>query len=292
MKTILFNFYKGWKKNSFILKLFSSLSTLLFFITIISSILISIYSDVNSLGLDLSYEGFDNFLTIYSFSLKSFAGFLALFTIYVTLKRTRAAEKQIEIMSEQNKLNNYFQFRNAFVMHFESSDFWKLIKKFHPRSMTPKEVFYKVFYQLYGSYTDFDPKFNKRVLSQFNILRTLLDNPNVASELFLFDSPEKIYGFMEEIGKSEYKGFILTNFLSSVLSITYMAEVNLGDNLYYKEKGSELRQIIALYFDVLFLKELGIFASIELNKLAFLEINIHLFLKGIGINYLPEDFLL
>lgn len=262
MKTVILNLYKGWKKNSFLLKLFSILSTLLFCITIISSILISIYSDVNSLSLDFSYEGFENFLSIYSFPLKSFAGFLALFTIYVTLKRTYAAEKQIEIMSEQNRISNYFKYREEFVKHCQHSLYAKYYYQFVDSQSSNEEIFHPIFEYYFGSLTSFNNKIRDDVYRDvlaFSQLTSKLpdgDEKNFYSDLLVYQMT------VNKSNSPQKKSYLAP---SEIMTATYISKLELSNASKEIIYNDGFQTLLVFYFHSFILREVGAFAGVHVN---------------------------
>lgn len=269
MKNKLFNFYKGWKKNSVILKLFSILSTLLFCISLISSILISINSDVASLNMAFSYEGFDNFLTIYSFPLKSFAGFLALFTIYVTLKRTYAAEKQIEIALEQNRISNYFKYRDEFVKHMEAGSFYKYYLFYVDEKGRPQEIFYSLFNYCYGSILDFDNKIKPGVINEihsfFKEIRNTPDMEVFNSKLTSVEILRNFYTYFSKLIKPERDNFgYLTSELANLFIIKECANHKYDD----EEEELLLLEMMGFYFRISLFEQIAEFAGLDIKTFA------------------------
>lgn len=290
MKERVIRWYKIWKQNPFILKLFSGLSTILLFASIISAILITIFSEVTSYKLNFSYLGFENFLTIYSFPLKSFAAFLALFTIYVTLKRTKTAEQQIEIAVKQNRLNNFFTFRKEFVDHFKYGEYWKMINIFLPKEKTYEEVFLNIFHRLYGSYSDFSPDLISDANNELNKLRDMVNNPYLEKTRLEFKTDAEIEEFIMFVKDFKYSSSKISDVITSVVSINYLVKLKIDSNDYYKKYGADIITIVNLYFDCYFLNELNTFLYLNVNKILYLELSISYFLKAIGIDRLPSDF--
>lgn len=101
---------KGYFKSTV---LFRTISLFLMVVGIISAIFISISIELWTYRLNTSPEGFDSFLDIFDFPIKAFAGSLALFTIYITLRRMKVSEdqlqtsrEQIQLITEQNRISN------------------------------------------------------------------------------------------------------------------------------------------------------------------------------------------
>lgn len=161
-----------WLNYPISLKTFSLASLLVFLISFFSWIVIFIKSI--HIPLDPSAEGLDEFLRLYSFPIKSFAGFLALITVFATIKRViitdeqlKVASTQLQLVSEQNRLSNFFKYREEFVNHMTSSYFHKFYSKVHP-SKSSKELYYPYFYELYGSVKDFNATLNPNALTDIS----------------------------------------------------------------------------------------------------------------------------
>lgn len=272
MKKRIIETFSQWKQNPIILRVFSGLGLLLFVISVLSTILITIFSKVTFLSWNLSHLGFENILDIYDFPLKSFAAFLALFTIYVTLKRTRAAEQQIELTNkqimlnvEQNRISNYFKYRDEFVKHFEVGNFHKYYRSYINED-TAAGVYNPLFNKLYGSIRDFNHEIKAYILEDIQLLFSEANDFTLIKKkkTQLPNEPHELIDFLYNKTNSWEN-----NIRFGYFNVTYQLALKFVHNAEnIKEKVIEfgedpLVDMMELYFNIQFLIELKVFAGIE-----------------------------
>ncbi len=113
--------YISFKNFIYILSIIClSIST----ITFLSSI-----SDNKNSSFDWTNNGYEYFLNLYSFSIKSFGAFLVLLTIFLTLKRMEQTQEQIDLIKKQNSITNYYITKEKFEDYFLRSKFKEILDK-------------------------------------------------------------------------------------------------------------------------------------------------------------------
>lgn len=217
-------------------------------------------------------HGFTNLFDSYgvTFTILGFAAFL--FTLWLTLERMEQTErrlttseklykqtqKQIDVMSDNNKFNNFFKHREEFLKYFIQK---KYIKSIAIDADTSPEGMLIQFYDFffYKSYNDFKPSINDDVLA-------------------------RTYKFIEHIGSSELnkkekdfceinndeieKLFKILDFRSPSISLYINKKINLK-NPYSKDLNGNLIQpqkdkfgkISMIYFTYYISKDILLFSS-------------------------------
>jgi hypothetical protein len=98
-------------------------------VSVVSTVLI--FSN-DKLVFDPSSNGFNNFLDFFKFPISLMAAFLASLTIHFTIKRINQTDNQLNILSDNNRFNNYYKFNEEFKKHFEGQELFSLYKKTFP----------------------------------------------------------------------------------------------------------------------------------------------------------------
>lgn len=155
--------YNRVRSYIFSIQLFDGLSILIFLIAVLSFLWI-LFFESWQYNWDGSGKGFETFVSIYSFPIKSFGVFLALITLIYAIKRAnttegqlKTAEAQLTAVIEQNRLSNYFKFREEFVKHFVHLDISNFIECINNNTnSTIENIYFKLFHKLYGSYNNFN----------------------------------------------------------------------------------------------------------------------------------------
>lgn len=240
--------------------LFKTISIILLFVGIISGIIIFCCTKLWSFPPDLTYEGFEFFLDIFDFPIKALAGALALFTIHVTLRRMKLSE-------EQNRISNYFKFREEFTKHFEAGLIHKFYRKFVDDKAVAQELYYPLFQYFYGTLKDFTGEIKPTVRDEVEMfyktyiqvpLITKIDAPSFGERLSIF------FGALTEV---DLTADLLNNFITHELAVKFVyGETPI--RLY--NDGANNFDFIALfevYFKQHLLASLSAFNGIEIKKL-------------------------
>lgn len=111
-------------------------------------------------------EGMNNLLTYYSVSIKFFTALFALIAIWVTLERLSQtdrrlvqAEKQMDLISDNNRFNNFSVHKKEFITTFKKKDYIKEYeKKINASSDSILTLIYGEVY--YSTYNNFEPRIN------------------------------------------------------------------------------------------------------------------------------------
>lgn len=119
-------------------------------------------------------EGINNFLNYYSISIKFFTALFALIVIWVTLerlsqtdKRLLQAEKQMDLISDNNRFNNFIVHKKEFNEFFGNKEY---IENFEKDEKTSSDNILSLLYGAiyYDSYKDFVPNVNHQFNQQID----------------------------------------------------------------------------------------------------------------------------
>ncbi len=145
----------------------------LLFIILIVSIFVTVKEEW-PLKLLFSIEGINNFISIYSTSIKIAAAFITVLTIKVSIVRLNQNEEtlkrtnyQLKNYKESENLKNYFLHRKEFRDYIKETSLIKELEKeeaFDFYSLW--NTLYKSFY--YTSYREFNPKLNGSIVKSMN----------------------------------------------------------------------------------------------------------------------------
>jgi len=101
-------------------------------IAIIISFILIIANSKNS--FDFSSNGFNTFLEIFKFPLTLSAALLATLTLTYTIERMRQFERQLKMLSRNNRFNNYYRLNEEFSKYFDNQELFSLYKKAFPNN--------------------------------------------------------------------------------------------------------------------------------------------------------------
>lgn len=254
--------------------LFRTISLFLMVVGIISAIFISISIELWTYRLNTSPEGFDSFLDIFDFPIKAFAGSLALFTIYVTLRRMKTSEEQlkttrvqISLITEQNRISNYFKYREEFTKHFEAGLIHKFYRKFVDDKAIAQELYYPLFQYFYGTLKDFTGEIKPAVRNEVEMFyKTYIQVPLITK----IDAPsfgERLRIFFGALTVVDVTADLLNNFITHELAEKFVYGetpirlYNDGENTF------DFIALFEVYFKHHVLASLSAFNGIEIKKL-------------------------
>lgn len=180
-------------KKEWFLPLLRVTNKIFFAVTIL--VLIFQIIDNSKYPMLINSEDISNFLNYYSISIKFFTALLALIVVRVTLERlaqtdTRLlqAERQMRIISENNKYNNFIVHKKQFINDFHKKDY---IKKYEEKNSTSADAILTLIYGdiYYNTFNEFEPKIN----SDFK--NKLFAVANKANELVLKNGDKELYEY-------------------------------------------------------------------------------------------------
>lgn len=124
----------------------------------------------SALEPDLSSNGWKHFTDLFDFPLKALAIVILLFTIWVTLERTIMTDRSIDVMTENNKFNNFFTHRKEFSQYFLESEIISILVNSSQRSA--QEIINQLYAAFYTDrYQNFNPEINRggiKLISEIN----------------------------------------------------------------------------------------------------------------------------
>lgn len=193
---------KNYERYSKILLILSWLATFAF---ATSFILILIHNQ--KLEFQLNSEGFNNFINIFSPSLKFGAIAIVIFTFWLTLERMRQTderlkqtERQIKITEDNVKFNNYFKHNEQFSLFLKKLSFFKTIKNINNVDIDVLTMsLYNYFFN--SDYKNFAPNLNATAKNEINrfiseIKTSSLSGKNQDLENVSIDEIKKLFSLI------------------------------------------------------------------------------------------------
>lgn len=159
-------FNKGLKIIRYLVALLALITTIVILIQLIGNIKSSIL---------LSTDGVNNLLTYYEPSIKFLTALIAVTAVWMTLerlaqtdKRLMQAERQMDLVSENNRFNNYLNHKKEFIEHFQNNIILQNYGK--KNAVIFKSSLLELYSWIYyGSYNNFRPTLNERFQNQVGI---------------------------------------------------------------------------------------------------------------------------
>lgn len=109
-----------------------------------------------------NHQGFENFITYFTFPLKALTAAFATFAIWLTLERMNQTERQINAIADNNKFNNYNKQMQDFLDYMKDTPLFTAIyeidKTPHRGIIVP---LYKIYYA--ETYETFRPRVKENV---------------------------------------------------------------------------------------------------------------------------------
>jgi len=144
----------------------------------ISTTIITIEYDLHC---SFSINGFKEFFSYFDFPIKFLIGAVTCFTLGIAFLRAFQFDENLKIITQNNRFNNYFKFKEEFEKHFLKCRFVLILCPEYFRE--PKQVVNHLFNSLYGTNIQ---DFNFRLLDKpYN---ELLASAKKAQQLFLDDN--------------------------------------------------------------------------------------------------------
>lgn len=185
-------------------------------------------------------KNWSNLLSVFDFPLKVLAGTIVLITIKVTIKRIIQTEDTLDIMYKNlkvtrdnldnsinnNKLNNYFLFKEKFESYFLDSKSFKLLKANF--ELSEKTLLNRIFSDfICRDYSEFQPDMPDRTKNNIKDFIQLIEQTKKTSRMALFNTFNNgEFKFDTTINK--YEGYLIDE----------LAENQFGDSM----KNSRLEQ--------------------------------------------------
>lgn len=137
-----------------------------------------------------NYQSSKDFFTYFEFSIKFLVGAIASLTLGVTMLRAFQFDKNIEIIEDNNKFNNFFKHREEFKNRFRDDTFFKTISQLKPISIdTYLMPLYNIYY--YQSYHNFKPAINVDAKEQIENFLKAIENTDLNKENYDIIKVEK-----------------------------------------------------------------------------------------------------
>jgi len=169
----------------------------------------SINTELNLVFL-VNYESSKDFFKYYEFPIKFLVGAIASLSLGVTMLRAYQFDKNIIIVEDNYKFNNYYKHREEFNKRFQDETFLKTISELKSLSIDTYFIpLYNIFY--YQSYHNFKPTINKEAKDQIeNFLKAIEESDinNVDYDLIKID--KNILVNISEKNNSFLRGLTIT----------------------------------------------------------------------------------
>jgi hypothetical protein len=160
-------------------KIFLAISIALLFVSIGS--VVSVIIVEFPMKLSLTSQGFENFVSYFSFSIKALTATLATFAIWLTLERLSQTERQIEAIMDNNKFNNYSKHQQEFIDYLKETSLFATLNK--AEEVSPRVYIaplYKVYYA--ENYVDFRPHMKDSVKRDIEVFYRKLDSSKMSTK--------------------------------------------------------------------------------------------------------------
>lgn len=206
-----------------------------FFLVISISVLIIQIADNSKLGFLWNSIGLNNFISLFDTSIKFLAALIGIIAVWVTLerfsqtdRRINQAERQMNIISDNNKFNNFLAHKKYFIDSFKLDTL--LVNHIKETSSSNEKILNRIYHSIYyKSYHDFQPnindKFKLEIENSFKKINDLdikftkdIINDDILGDLkvFIFQSTTEIDSlakswrypditFIKEYGKNKYQ---------------------------------------------------------------------------------------
>lgn len=277
----------NWKSLEFSLRSLYVFGILLFIAAFIF-LLISI-NEAASLRFEFSTLGVSMLTQIFEAPIKSFGALLGIVTLYAALKRMKAndeqvkiANKQIELVSEQNRISNYFKFRDEFIAHFKKHSYTcRFIRKFVDKNFVEETLLFHAYEIIFGTITSFTAKMQlemKRQLQEYltHAERNFLNQGLISIEASNLNSVREAINHLYET-KIELMGDI-----SPILVESSRHKIDL---LYFSHNDQEVEiylRALYTYYDLEFLSDLKSFIGESYLDTTIIAANIGRYFEFLG----------
>lgn len=251
-------------------------------------------------NLSLTPNGVKIIFGLYDAPIKIFAALIGLVTVFTAIKRMQAndkqvaiAEKQMTVVLEQNRLSNFFKYREEFVNHMVTTSFHRYYSI--ARSTTdPSELYYPLFYNLYGTSKEFNSIIKEdiaRMLHDFIHQHIRLANDR-GSFLNRFYTREELSTDIKKL-ENDIPPIEIFEIIFSAFSIAYSINRYFKNEKHFsgEEKSeSAVFKLIEYYLGILLIKDLrgfvgGFENDAENKSLLYISTNLQM-LTGCSIfNY-------
>lgn len=177
--------------------------------------LVSFYSITAELNMvfSTSFQSSKDFFSYYEFPLKFLVGAIASLSLGVTMLRAYQFDKNLVIVEDNYKFNNFFKHREEFNKRFKDEIFLKTISELKSLSIDTYFIpLYNIFY--YQSYHNFKPTINKEAKKQIeNFLKSVEESEINKEDFDIIKIDKSILENISEKNNSFLRG--LTNTINS-----------------------------------------------------------------------------
>lgn len=180
--------------------------TLFIFSLILSiSLIVFIYSTEGSNRAYLpNPKGLKNLLELYSIPINILTVSVVLLGLWLTSERMKQTNDQIQIISDNNKFNNFYKHRENFIDFYKTTRYVELVnEELGENEKLPLDntYYYPIYaYYFYPSYHKFIPIRNNQIIkAETEFLNTLKESSLNIKEQSLLDSE---YVYLESIAKT------------------------------------------------------------------------------------------
>ena len=251
----------------------------------ISLITFSILAIQGNLLPELSPDGFNKFLDYYDFPLKVFAAFLITMTLSIAIYRSIQTEKLIRVNTEQNRVSNYYKFKEELLTHFENSQ----LSRYFEKGESFKRIIKPRIDELFGSFTTFGEDRIIRVVSNLEEALIVLQDSFINHNFY---STNEFANQKLELHEKARKLFTDAFYENNLVSLIYLTDYHiefLNKNFSYTpQQASRLEQgyvksFLNIFLPALFVKILNDFLGDDLYSVDIIFSNQEIFYKFLDI---------
>ena len=256
------------------------------FLLIIS--IISFFWTLITIGrfyIDISSQGWKDFLSYYSPQLKIAGIGIALFALWMTAARMKQTEDQIRSIVENNRFNNFFKHRDEFVKYISLQEFMANLARYSNLNLNDLLLsYYGIFFS--RSYESFNPKLSEAKVKHIkDYLNTLNSERDLAYNLIEYISSG---GHSLSISKpAEF-------FLETSRTFEYLSDNSSQLKTWFSQNPSSreaLNELCGLYYTYRIYMTVVSFSGEKLSDFIFPQFvaNFTSFLKRNGLQILILD---
>lgn len=255
---------------------------ILFVIAFVSSL-----GPASSLQWNVSNEGFKSLFNIYSSSIQLGAAFLGVMALTLALERLRQTKDQIEVMSDNNKFNNFHKHQKLFYDHMSKTNVIKRV--IHYSDWKPNHfisLYYNVYF--YKKHENFRSKINDIGFKEIRTFNSELKSSRFNISILSEKEGLNLSDFWEDKIKD-----IPAGFLGNAINYIFRLYPD-----WQKEKDGEgelekvvMTNILSIYYTYFIFQEILIFGGEDIKFFSFpLFIkNVKTICKQRNLGQLPVD---
>ena len=254
-------------------------SAILFLIASVATLTISIKH--HSASILWNEEGFKNFFDWFDFPVKLYAACIALLTLAITSMRAFQFDKSLELLSDNNKFNNFYKHREEFIKFMNQVYFFNTSRG--PLNQDKRVIilpFYDQYY--YKNYKTFQPAVSDNVMNEistfYNRLK-IIGIENTSLNIIEIDKLREIDYIINNVVKRHIYYFTSTE-LTIVKDFYSRKGIQIEDND-LKNETDRVTILTKVFYSIQFYEALMSFDGQEIPKDFNFKFNYDIYRKNL-----------